>query len=273
MVLYSCQKKSESIPPKTSDNLDLSQISQKVYNALTSHSSVNVSRAPLDDPPETGPCSPPPCPDGWESYSFQVYETVSFYDALKCPTNILYCCDSIVVNYYFRYCINPQTNEIIINFTNFVATPLCDTVNQYWSKLFGEGLYDSLDLEIERFDYDVGELYETYVAQELMNGFGETFDCNTGVNYVQSNFITESCYKTCAKIVWDGGPKVDRTKVQCGYKCCKRHREYCLNSEDKAVEKIRVYTEINSCSNFGNLPPCTGGIYIGQCEKECGERP
>jgi|GEM_PF-7026446 len=226
----------------------------------------------LDIPRPKGPCTDSDCPDGWDRLSFHVYDTVSYYDSLKCPLNILYCCDSVVVNYFLDVCLSPDRTNIVFYITHFAAYPLCDTVWAYWNKLDRENLLDSLYREIERFDYDLGVLVEDDIAQSLLTAAGDVFRCSNGLNFVQSHFITLSCYKWCLIIDYTKSPPYEGKKVQCGYKCCKRTKEYCLDSEDHLVIKSTTFSEVNSCDDRTNPTDCSG-LWLGPCEKECGERP
>ncbi len=234
-------------------------------------SKVNTEYLPeaerLDIPRPKGPCGKPDCPVGWDRLFFHIYDTVSYYDSLKCPLNILYCCDSVVVNYFLYVCLSPDRTNIIFHISDFAAYPLCDTVWSYWNKLDRENRFDSLYREIDRFDYDLGILVEDDIAESLLMATGDVFRCSNGQNYVQSQFITLACYKWCLNI-----PFFDFKKVECGYKCCKRTKEYCLDSEDHLVIKSTTYSEVNSCDDRTKPTQCQG-LWLGPCEKECGERP
>ena len=162
---------------------------------------------------------------------------------------------TVTVSYNVQYClVNGQTT--MINITDLeIDYSGCVSLNTYWDELS----YGEREESISSFEFQVSLMLEKI----LVEGFGITASCDDG-GFVQVQYIKNLCYSYCTIY----GPKGGKTyeKSSCGFICCNRKTNYCINSGGDLEQGTPAYIiqDDGSCEKTsicpGDVPfpnPCT----------------
>ncbi|MEE9440010.1 MAG: hypothetical protein V3V14_13475 [Saprospiraceae bacterium] len=146
-----------------------------------------------------------------------------------------------IVNWEQWWCQSSAgaTNIVNIHFDQFSAGPLgsgCDSLNQAWFAMFQAGQYGPLEQAIYSFNFAAREEVQRMVMEAFTIQFGVFVNCNTGGVLLSSKFHVATCYKTCAKFIFDKGiPKIVYISSLCGEVCCEVTTAYCWNTLTQSI--------------------------------------
>jgi len=183
-----------------------------------------------------------------------------------CPFTVegeIYICANIVTGDTY-FVIGEQTNLSWDWFTNPDCLAWLNTVLTLWF----QGNTELLNDEIDTWQYALEQGWESqFVSNYIQNNPSNSYYCD--LPEIDANIIVDNyrgvCYQRCFNNPVEGGQFW--TDIRCGFGCCKRTTEYCI---DRRTGEIATNTKVEIITACNRDPePYPGCGFLTECRETC----
>lgn len=203
----------------------------------------------------------------WNSESdnctvFQATYTIEYQSCDFVVANEISACFDDFGNVFF------VTGELVNINSDWFTDPNCYNVSLSFLALFINGDKEGLNDAIDTWHYALEMGWEAnFVNDYILNSGSQSYYCDqpeTNANVVVDNYVG-TCYRRCFSN--DAKNGFSWTDLRCGYGCCRRTSEYCV---DRNTGELVIRTDVIQLESCSFEPePLNGCKFLTECSDDC----
>ncbi len=145
----------------------------------------------------------------------------------------------------------------------------CMDIMTDWLDLWHQGKKEELADSIDTWKYALEQAWErNFVEQYILKNPSGAYYCtnpNIDLNVIVDNY-KGVCYQKC--ISYDSDRGLSWKDIRCGFGCCKRTTDYCVDPTTNQLVSNTTIEVITECS-YDDPEPYPGCMYLSECRETC----